>query len=100
MLCQECPSRAVCQSPCPELNLYLKEVEKPQREKTIGQPHYSRRFEWPSGVDLTRTEKEIVTLLGRGLSRPQVCEALNITRETLRKHIQRMKKKSHALDHR
>lgn len=43
---------------------------------------------------LTPREKEIVTLLGRGLSRWDVCELLEITRETLRKHIQRIKEKT------
>ena len=43
---------------------------------------------------LTPTEKEIVTLLGRGLSRMDVCLVLEITRATLRKHIQRIRDKA------
>jgi DNA-binding NarL/FixJ family response regulator len=97
MLCQECESRNICQSPCPELELHLKEIEVPQRELTIGQPHYSRKFEWTSNVHLTKTEKEIVTLLGRGLSRDDVCKVLNITRGNLRIVLSRLKKKSAEL---
>lgn len=94
MLCQSCPSKSVCNSACPELELHLKEeIEITQREKTIGTPIYSPAIRWPSAVALTRGEREIVTLLGKGLSRDDVCETLDITRHNLRMHLTRLKKK-------
>ena len=54
----------------------------------------SKMWDWVADETyLTPTEKEIVTLLGRGLSRMDVCLVLEITRATLRKHIQRIRNK-------
>jgi len=93
MLCRECPSRSICQSACPELELYLQQVDPPQREKTIGAPVYGRKIQWPSGVVFTRKQREIVTLLVSGLSRHEVCETINITSVNLRKAISRIRAK-------
>lgn len=92
MLCQECPSRSICQSECPELTLHLKEIEVPQREKTIGLPRHGR-IPWGSTVSLTKTEREIVTLLAKGLSRGEICKSLDITRNSFRRHLSTAKKK-------
>lgn len=100
MLCQECPSRSICQSECPELTLYLKEIEKPQRELTIGLPRYAPKIPWGSTVPLTKTERKIATLLAMGIGREDVCKALNIKRKTLREALSRMKGKYNASDHR
>ena len=90
--CKGCPARNTCQSICPELELHLKEIEVPQRKKTIGLVRYGR-VEWGSSVHLTKTEREIATLLAKGMSRADVCELLNIKRKSLRDHLNRMKKK-------
>jgi DNA-binding CsgD family transcriptional regulator len=92
MLCQECPSKSICQSSCPELELYLKEIEVPQRELPIGLPSHGTPS-WSSSVHLTDLEREILTLLAKGMSRGDVCKLLNITRGTLRVHLTNLKKK-------
>jgi DNA-binding NarL/FixJ family response regulator len=99
MLCENCEKRLVCQSACPELELHLKEIEKPQREKTVGLPNYSARAAWPSGVELTKQEKKIGTLLAAGVDRGMICEQLNITRKTLRNIIHELRKKWDDLHH-
>ncbi|MFA5706750.1 MAG: LuxR C-terminal-related transcriptional regulator [Candidatus Neomarinimicrobiota bacterium] len=91
--CKSCPAKPTCESICPELELHLKESEAPQRELTIGLPRHGR-VEWSSpSVKLTKTEREILTLIGKGLSRDDVCQTLNISRQTLRVHVANMKKK-------
>ena len=92
MLCQGCPSRSVCQSSCPELVLHLKETEGSQKELPVSNPRYGK-IPWSSSIPLTPREKEIVPLLGKGLTRRDVCQLLDITRGNLKKIIQRMKKK-------
>ena len=42
---------------------------------------------------LTEREKEILTLLGKGLSRADVCEVLGMSRNTFRWHYHNLKKK-------
>jgi DNA-binding NarL/FixJ family response regulator len=90
--CLDCPSRSICQSPCPELELHLKEIECNAQELPIGLPRHGK-VPWSSSIYLTKTEKEILTLLGKGLSRKEVCETINMTRETLRVHLVNLKKK-------
>jgi len=92
-LCNTCPSRTACQTICPELELHLKEITKPQREKVIARPYYGRTPPWSSSIQMTRKEKEIVTLLGRGIPRADVCQILNIKRETLRNKLSVLKRK-------
>lgn len=96
MLCDDCNKRNLCNSLCPEAELYVNQDHIPQREMPIGLPKYSKpSIEQVSNILLTKREKEIVTLLGSGLSRADVCQLLKISRESLRKHIQRINKKRH-----
>lgn len=90
MLCQECLQRDICQSACPELELHLNEIDKPQREKPIGLPFNTPKIRWGSGFDLTKRQREIVTLLGKGMTRKEICQMLEITSANLRKIIQRI----------
>jgi len=92
-LCQECPHSQFCSSLCPEAEASLKEIEIPQCEKTIGLPRYGKFPIIPSDIPMTKREKEIVTLMGKGLSRRQIAELLGIKRESLRASIYRMNKK-------
>lgn len=94
--CQNCPpeQKQACKAICPEVEEHLKkEVEVPQRELTIGLPVPKP---WPdliSNTYLTDREREIVTLLGKGISRHDICQLLNIKRVDLRMHLTRIKKK-------
>jgi len=93
MLCQECPLRALCTDLCPEAELYVKQNNIGRRDIPVGRI-YPRR--WPSLVErtyLTKKEREILTLLGRGLTRVEVCQILSMTRNTLRTHIYNLRKK-------
>jgi len=67
-LCTSCPHRDYCSSLCPEAELYVKQDEAPQNELTIGVPTYGR-------------------------SRKEIVQELGITRETLKKMIQTIRKK-------
>jgi len=64
-----------------------------QREITIGIPQ-PRKFEPNPSIYLTKMEREIITLLGKGLTRADVCQVLDISRHALRSHLCRLKKKS------
>lgn len=92
-LCQECNKRQFCSCLCPEAELALKDIEIPQREKTIGLPRFGK-FPDPIGNTwLTVSEKRILTLQGVGLTRRQICELLHITRATLRNKLAIIKAK-------
>ena len=93
--CNTCLKRSTCDSICPELELHLKEIEVSQRELPIPVTYRHRDIEWPSSpsIKMTRREREIVTLLGKGLSRAEVCEVLNITRGNLRRFLTILNKK-------
>jgi len=93
MLCNECPKRAVCSSLCPEAELYASQDEVAQRELPVGLPKYSVKIQWGVSIHLTKMEREILTLLARGLSREDICKTLDISRNTLRVHLRNAKKK-------
>lgn len=92
-LCQTCVNYQFCSVLCPEAELSLKEEETAQRELPIGLPHYGRFPVLPSNTFLTTTEKQITLLIGQGLNRKQVCNALEISRQSLRVHLLRMRRK-------
>jgi DNA-binding NarL/FixJ family response regulator len=94
MLCQECSKKLICKELCTEAEAYVDQDHVSQREKTIGLPKYSKfPVDQVSNIPLTKREKEILTLLGKGLCRADVCQLLNITRQQLRVHIANLKKK-------
>jgi len=91
--CLTCLARGVCESICPELKLHLREIEVKQKELPIRFPRRGR-VEWaPPPTKLTKREREIVTLFGKGLSRSETCELLKITKKTLRNNLAKIKKK-------
>lgn len=92
MLCQKCSAISICQTACPELELHLQEIEGIQKEIPISNPRHGK-IPWSSSVYLTKKEKIIITLLGMGLSRKDVCQSINITRENLRFRLSILKKK-------
>lgn len=98
MLCQECSKREDCTELCDEAEEYTNQDYVPQREEPIGEGIENMAEDF-SDVDvvsfiyLTPIEKEIVTLLGRGLSKGDVCEVLKMSNNTLRQHVFRMKQK-------
>ena len=93
MLCAECEKREYCSELCPEAELYVKQDTVPQREQPTGFPGFKKLPELKANTHLTRMEKEILTLLGRGLRRSDVCQLLNITPLNLRVHLAHAKKK-------
>ena len=96
MLCQDCDKRDRCTELCKEAEEYANQDYVCQKELTIGLPKLKEPLELFSNVYLTKREKEIVTLLGRGLNRADVCQVLNITRSALRINIYRLRKKCNA----
>lgn len=93
MLCQECPSKSVCQSACPELELHLKEIEVPQRELPIGTPRYGKMPTPKNKVKLSKREQQIVTFLADGKTYAEISESLNITQENVKNIVSRCRKK-------
>jgi DNA-binding NarL/FixJ family response regulator len=95
--CTSCPNRPLCNDLCPEAELYVKQDEIPQRELTIGAILKERSFPpmpWASSsIHFTKREKEILTLLARGLTRADIAQHMRITRNSLRQFIKKIKKK-------
>jgi len=65
-----------------------------QRELTIGLPRQDKFPGFVLNNYLTKKEKEIVALLGRGLDRSDVCQVLDISRSNLRGYFTRLRKKA------
>jgi len=87
MLCDQCEKRAFCSSLCPEAELFISQDEAPQRELTIGLPKFGQFPNSVSKTYLTDMQNRIMNLMGQGLDRRQICESLDISRATLRKHL-------------
>ena len=92
--CSSCTSRHFCKHVCPAAEIYINCDQVKQIEEPVGLPD----FVSPPDVDasytyLTKTEREIVMLFGKGLNRSMVCEVFGITRNALRVHLCRIKKK-------
>jgi len=68
-----------------------------QREKTVGIPE-PRKMELSESTYMTPKEKEIITLLGKNLTRDDICQLLNITRNALRQRLNRIRKKRNAFN--
>lgn len=93
--CTECPKYAVCNVLCSSAELYVRQDEVRGKEILIGLPRYQDvEILLSSNTYLTKTEREILTLLGRGLTRGDICQVLEISRGVLRWHIYNIKKKS------
>ena len=110
MLCNDCSKRSTCKKLCEEAERYVAQDEAKQRELTVEAPfrehsvtelvnlkwtvdderelmNAKTTIPWRSGYHLTKTEKQILTLLAKGFSRADVCELMNISRHTLRHHL-------------
>jgi DNA-binding NarL/FixJ family response regulator len=93
MLCQDCPKKDLCVSLCPEAELIANQDEVKQHDSLLGLLPPKPFPKLKEKTYLTKREREIVTLLGMGLSREDVCKVLEITRVNLRNHLCRIKKK-------
>ena len=101
-ICTNCPYRDKCKRPCTRVIGYIEQDYIGIKESMNPEGDVSEVYantveqEWPELVEnihLTPREKEIVTLLGKGLNRADVSQVLDISRESLRKHLSRMRKK-------
>ena len=93
MLCDDCPDRETCTKLCEAAETYVDQDQVPQRELTLPTVRYGA---WPdiSSVYLTPREREILTLLGRGLTRADVCQVLEITSNLLRWYVHKLRQKA------
>jgi len=93
MLCQECPLRQLCTDLCPEAELYVKQDHVGRRDIPVGKM-FPRK--WPAMVEkiyLTKRENQILRLLGAGLIGNEICEVLEIRRNTFDVHVHNLRKK-------
>ncbi len=93
VLCQECPNKSLCKCLCPEAEAYVNQDSVSQRELNISTPFSGL---WPNYTEksiFTPTERKILHALLDGNTRDQIAKLLGITRESLRKHIQNLRKK-------
>ena len=91
--CNDCKDRDTCLELCPEIEKIASQDYLGSNELPIGLPRHGT---WPDMVEqtyLTTREREIVTLLGKGLLREDISELLDMSRVTLRKHMSRIRKK-------
>ena len=101
-ICTNCPYRDRCKRPCKKVRAYIEQDYVGSKEFINPDGDISDMYnnvverDWPELVEnihLTPREKEMVTLLGKGLSRADICQLLGITRHALRERIYRLNKK-------
>ena len=93
ILCNDCPNKSLCSCLCPEAEMYVNQDNKEQRELLISNP---KSGNWPDFIEkskYTETERNILHALLDGKTRVEICQTLNITRESLRKHISNIRRK-------
>lgn len=98
MLCQDCPNRSSCLKLCKKAKDYVGQNHVVLRELPIGLPMYGENLWLISNIPMTKMEKKIVSLIGQGLIRKEVCEILQISRLALRAHLIRLRKKCNESD--
>jgi DNA-binding NarL/FixJ family response regulator len=104
MYCGTCFQRETCTTLCDEAEDYVNEEYVPQREMVVD-PHVLEQIvpneNWfdniASNVYLTHMERQIVRLLGLGLTRADVCKVLEKKANTLDKAISRLKRKAQEM---
>ena len=91
--CSCCTSRWFCKELCEPAKLYVGQdyVYRHELPMELLPPKALPHVENPTY--LTKTEQKIVTLLGQGLTRKEVCQHLEMRRVTLRNNLSRIKKK-------
>ena len=101
-ICTNCPYRDRCKRPCTKVQNYIDQDYVGSKEFINSDGDVSDMYnniveeEWPDlkdNIHLTKKEREILNLLGRGLNRSDICQLLNITRKTLRNYIYKLRKK-------
>ena len=103
-LCQSCNKRELCKALCPEAELYVSQDERDWGETptTYVDPDSQelRVFDPVTGADdpmLSPFEKVVLSRLVDGHSRKRIAASLGISREYLKKIIQRLRKKTGQL---
>jgi DNA-binding CsgD family transcriptional regulator len=94
--CSGCSAKPICKNLCPDALAYANQDQVSQREKTIGIPVLPAQTPTflSSGMDITKMERRILTLAKNDFRREEIAERLRITRPTLRKHIERIRRKN------
>ena len=95
--CRSCPKNKTCTELCLNAERYASQDYVPQQELTLPDPYSTKKIPFISATYLTIREKEIVTLMGKGLSRRDISQTLDITRNALRINIHRLKTKGQIL---
>jgi DNA-binding CsgD family transcriptional regulator len=94
--CRACKGFPGCGELCEKAEGYAAQDEVSQREETIGVPVITEtaNLSISPPVKLTRREREIVTLTSvHKFSRAEVAKYLKISRESLRVHLARIRRK-------
>ncbi len=97
-LCTDCPNRKYCNSLCPEADIYANQDWGYLQELTIGIPSFTKKDivdiekeKVISSFNQLSRKKQVMALLGEGLSREEVAQVLGITRRNLREIVRRSK---------
>ena len=100
MLCNTCASRNSCATICNKCENYIDQDYVELKETPLANIEFAKHgdlSEWANNlvpnVHLTPTEKQILTLIGLGLTRDEVAQVLDITLLNVRVHLHNVKKK-------
>ena len=92
-LCEKCHLKPTCKQLCDTAEKYISVEVIPQRRNTCAyndkQLYISLEINKP--IYLTKTERQILTLLGQGLYRRDIAQILGKTRNSIRWHIHNLK---------
>jgi len=97
LTCETCENRWCCFKLCDEVEAIVNQDHVPQKSGSVEiiDSFFIEEIEVPfnSGIELTEREKEILTLLCRNLTRKDIAQYLNISRNAIRWHIFNLRKK-------
>ena len=99
-LCAKCPLRSKCRVPCERIKSLVNKDQVRRKEVPLsrirGVPSRCIWEEYSGSswkIPLTKREREIVTLLGKGLDRGEIVQVLKISRHALRERLSKLKMK-------
>ena len=92
-ICTTCSKRDLCNSLCPEAELFASQDYVSQKELPIGLPGYGRILPQCSSIYLTRREIQISRFLAVGFKQVEIAVILKIKAVTVRQHVFNIRKK-------
>lgn len=99
-LCDECHKKSICNTLCPEAEMFASQDQVCQKEITVSEIGVNINGlnieNWPVKDTFSPKQAQIANALGLGYTHRRVCQIFQISSNTLRWHIYKIRQKSFA----